>query len=110
VDGFTAPVAELDASAQASSAVADGVRGIDLAACADALTAALPGSRSATAAANTANTWRAGTKAAADGLTAHATALADTARDYRAADVTVSQGFAGPTPADRPAAVPSGTA
>ncbi len=74
-DGFAVPLAALDATVEASAAVVQVLRGVDLAGPVGRLAALLPVGRSATAGAVLATAWAHSTTATADGLRGHAAAL-----------------------------------
>lgn len=94
--GFEAPVDELRSAGQAGSLVADGVRAVDLAAAANAIAAALPGSTSQQAAGEAGRSWAAAIAALADGLARQATAVSDSAQAYADAEAQAGASLTGP--------------
>jgi uncharacterized protein YukE len=94
VDGFEAPVETLRAAGAASTAVADGLRGTDLASPATALAAALPGGDAQRAGDEAAAAWRSTIATLADGMAAHATALTDSAQAYAGVESAVAGSLA----------------
>ena len=86
VDGFQVPVVALTTAGQASGAVADGVRAVDLAVPMTTLAAAMPGGAVAQACNDVAAAWSQAITTLADGMRHHSTALTDSAHTYRQVD------------------------
>ena len=80
------PVVALISAGEASGAVADGVRAVDLAVSMTTLAAAIPGGGGAAARNDVAAAWSQAITGLADGMRHHSAALADSARTDHQAD------------------------
>jgi hypothetical protein len=109
VGDVTVPVTAIGEAGRAAAGVATDVAGIDLAAPAGDIAAALPGSRSAQVAAAAAQQWRAEFIGVTTAMQDYGRGLGDTATEYRNAEAAQLQQIAAvlPGPAGVLAAAPS---
>lgn len=98
VIGFEVSPGELRTAGAAGGAVADGVRGVDLAAPARGLGAALPGGAVAAAAGEVERVWSGAVTSLAAGMGRHATAMAAAADGYAGADAAAVAALRAPAP------------
>lgn len=94
VDGVEAPVEALRSAGAAGTAVAHGMRGVDLSAPSSTLAAALPGGAAQRATGEVATAWTATIAALAEGMAGHATAMADSAQAYADVETAVADSLA----------------
>jgi hypothetical protein len=93
VDGFEAPVAELQAAGQASRGVSDGVRGVNLTGAASSIGDVMPGGASQAAGDNLQVAWSAAITSLSGAMGRHAEALAAAAKSYADAERLMAQFF-----------------
>lgn len=95
MDGYEVPIEALTASGEASTRVADGVRGVDLAAPVLALGSALPGGAVARSSAELGCTWAAAVTSVADGVARQGSALRAAASSYAEAEELAGAAMSG---------------